>query len=127
MDLLLDTHVLLWWDQGAAHLGPTPRAAIANPLNRVFVSAASIWEIGIKARKGKLAIIGSPCSSIDRNDFLPLPIAPAHAEVAAGLGWHHEDPFDRMLVAQALTDSLTLIHADSTIFAFKEVSQLWAC
>ncbi|HIJ62095.1 MAG TPA: type II toxin-antitoxin system VapC family toxin [Rhodospirillaceae bacterium] len=127
MDLLLDTHVLLWWDQGAGLLGPTTRANIANPLNRIFVSAASIWEIGIKARKGKLSIVGSPAAAIGRNGFLPLPISPQHAEAAASLDWQHADPFDRMLVAQALGDNMTLVHANGVISAYRGLSQLWAC
>jgi PIN domain nuclease of toxin-antitoxin system len=126
MDLLLDTHVLLWWDQGAAELGDSVRGAIANPANRVFVSAASPWEIAIKARKGKLTFTGSPAALIDANGFLPLPISPLHAEGAGALEWDHVDPFDRVLVAQAQRESLVLVHADANIRAFGSVTQLWA-
>jgi len=125
MDLLLDTHVFLWWDAGADKLGEAARAAIADPDNAVFVSAASIWEIAIKAAKGKLSYGGSPGAAIAANGFLPLPITVAHAESAGALTWAHPDPFDRMLVAQARTDSLVLVHADGVIAGYP-VPQLWA-
>ena len=125
MDLLLDTHAFLWWDTGAAQLGREARAAIANAENTVFVSAASIWEIAIKAARGKLTCAGSPAAAIAANGFQPLPITPLHAETAGALSWAHSDPFDRMLVAQAQTESLILVHADSIISAYP-VQQLWA-
>lgn len=126
MDLLLDTHVVLWWDSGASQLGTATRAAIADPRNRIYVSAASIWEIAIKSAKGKLRFAGAPSSSIERNGFLPLPIAPAHAEIAGMLEWAHSDPFDRMLIAQAQAEKMILVHADSVIETYKAVPQLWA-
>jgi len=126
MDLLLDTHVFLWWDAGADPISPAVRAAIAAPENRVYVSAASVWEIAIKSSKGKLAFTGSPSAAVALNNFLPLAIDPVHAERAGGLEWSHPDPFDRMLVAQAQAQNLTLVHADSAIAAYKGVAQMWA-
>lgn len=126
MDLLLDTHVFLWWDAGADAISPAVRAAIADPENRVYVSSASVWEIAIKSTKGKLAFTGSPSAAIALNSFLPLSIDPAHAERAGGLEWSHPDPFDRMLVAQAQAGNLTLVHADGVIADFKGVAQMWA-
>jgi len=123
---LLDTHVFLWWDSGAEKLCAVVRSAIADPGNNVFISAASVWEIAIKAAKKKLSFTGSPVAAITANGFLELPIAPRHAEVAGGLSWEHSDPFDRMLVAQAQTDSLILVHADGIISGYKSVPQLWA-
>jgi len=125
MNLLLDTHVLLWWDDGADQLGPATRDAIANPANQIYISAASLWEIAIKSAKGKLRFTGSPQAAIGRNGFLPLSISPHHAEIAGQLDWSHPDPFDRMLVAQARTDGMILVHADSVIRNY-EVPQLWA-
>ena len=125
MDLLLDTHVFLWWDAGATQLGEEARAAIANPDNTVYVSAASIWEISIKAARGKLAYTGSPAAAIAANGFQPLPITIIHAETAGALNWTHSDPFDRMLVAQAQAESLILVHADSVISSYP-LQQLWA-
>jgi len=126
VDLLLDTHVVLWWDDGADQLGSATRAAIADPQNNVYVSAASIWEIAIKSAKGKLRFTGTPSTAIERNGFLPLSITPAHAEIAGLLEWSHPDPFDRMLVAQARTDNMILVHADSIIQTYRQVPQLWA-
>lgn len=127
MDLLLDTHVFLWWDSDEPHLGAAARTAIADPANRIHVSAASIWEVAIKRAKGKLSFLGSPSEAVGRNGFEPLSIAAAHAETAANLDWGHADPFDRMLVAQALNRSLILVHADAKIAEFPTVPQLWAC
>lgn len=126
MDLLLDTHVFLWWDVGDPRLGGGARAAVTDPANRVFVSAASVWEIAIKSARGKLAFRGSPTGAIAGNGFLPLAISPAHAEAAGTLGWMHPDPFDRMLVAQAIAQSLVLVHADAVIRGYAGVTQLWA-
>lgn len=126
MDLLLDTHVLLWWDQRHAALSKRARSAIANPRNQVFVSAVSPWEMAIKARRGKLRYEGSAVAMIEANGFLPLPIDPSHGEAAGSLDWSHLDPFDRMLVAQAQTEGLVLVHADENIRAYEGVSQLWA-
>lgn len=126
MDLLIDTHVLLWWDDGGGSRGPAGRNVIADRKNRIHVSAASIWEIAIKSAKGKLLFTGSPAAAIEKNEFLPLSLSPEDAEVAGSLDWFHPDPFDRMLVAQAKNHGMTLLHADDAIHGFKGVSQLWA-
>jgi PIN domain nuclease of toxin-antitoxin system len=126
VDLLLDTHVLLWWDQSDARLSAQARTAIADTGNRVYVSAASPWEIAIKARKGKLRFTGSPAALIGGNGFLPLAISPAHAEAAGTLRWTHRDPFDRVLVVQAQREQLVLVHADPIIRSFDGLMQLWA-
>jgi len=115
MDLLLDTHAFLWWDAADLQLGRGCAAAIADPANRVFVSAASIWEIAVKERAGRLAFTGSPTQAVVRNGFLPLPIAGEHAEAAAALPPIHHDPFDRILIAQALQRGLVLATADVAI------------
>lgn len=126
MDLLLDTHIFLWWDVGDTRLGAAARTTIADPGNRVFVSAASIWEIAIKSARGKLTFAGSPTAAITANGFLPLAISPLHAEAAGALSWSHGDPFDRMLVAQSVAQSLVLVHADAAIRSYTGVGQLWA-
>lgn len=125
MDFLLDTHVFLWWDAATRDLGHDAASAIADPDNNVFVSAASVWEIAIKQKARRLSFAGSPAEAIGRNGFLPLPILPLHAERAAALPPLHQDPFDRMLVAQAQMASLTLITADERITAYA-VPRLWA-
>jgi PIN domain nuclease of toxin-antitoxin system len=115
MDLLLDTHAFLWWDAADPQLGAACAAAIADPANRVFVSAASIWEIAIKQRAGRLSFTGSPSQTVMRNGFLHLPISAEHAEAAAALPPIHQDPFDRILIAQALQRGFVLATADVAI------------
>lgn len=126
MDLLLDTHVFLWWDGRHPSLSREAAEAIAEPSNTVFVSAASVWEIAIKVRAGKLEIAGSAADSIPSNGFSALPILPADSERVGSLDWPHRDPFDRMLVAQAERLSLTLVTADARIRQYGGVAQLWA-
>ena len=95
MNLLLDTHVFLWWDRQDKALNADTLALIADPTNQVFVSAASIWEIAIKRRLKKLDFRGSAVAAISANGFLELPILPMDAENAGALAWQHNDPFDR--------------------------------
>lgn len=110
MNLLLDTHALLWW-VGGETLSPEVVAAIGDPENLVCVSAASVWEIGIKEALGKLSVEGD-LDGILAEDFEPVPITFDDARRAAALPAHHRDPFDRMLVAQALSRDLTLVSRD---------------
>jgi PIN domain nuclease of toxin-antitoxin system len=109
--LLLDTHALLWWlaDEG---LSLPARDAIADPANLVFVSAASAWEISIKKALGKLTAPDDLEGQVDASGFSPLPISLAHGLAAGQLPRHHEDPFDRMLIAQAVAEGLTIITRD---------------
>lgn len=92
----------------------------------MFVSAASIWEIAIKRRLKKLDFRGSAVAAIGANGFLELPILPIGAEHAGALAWQHNDPFDRMLVAQARRLTFTLATADAAIRAYANVAQMWA-
>ena len=126
MNLLLDTHVFLWWDRRDRGLSEAAGALIADPANQIFVSAASVWEIAIKRRSGKLEFAGSPVAAIGANGFHDLPILPADAEAAGALAWRHNDPFDRLLVAQARRLTFTLLTVDSVIRAYAGVVQLWA-
>ena len=111
MRLLLDTHALLWWlaDEG---LNSEAREAIADPANVVVVSAASAWEISIKKALGRLAAPDDLEHQVETGGFVPLPIGIAHAIAAGQLPHHHEDPFDRMLIAQAFTEALTIVTRD---------------
>lgn len=115
MSLLLDTHALLWWLAGAP-MADDARAAIADPGTLVAVSAASLWEIGIKRAIGRLQVDGSFEEHL--GPFEPLPISWAHATAAAALPPHHRDPFDRMLVAQAQIENLTLVTRDPAMAAY---------
>lgn len=115
MRLLLDTHVLLWWLAGDPTLAADATSAIADPETVVYVSAASAWEIAIKQALGKLDAPGDLEQQIEANRFASLPITIGHAYSAGALPRHHDDPFDRMLVAQALAEGLTIVTRDPRV------------
>ena len=119
MNLLLDTHAFLWWDAESARLPEGLRTAIAAQENSVYVSAVSVWEIAIKRATGKLVFGGSVARTIDRHRFLPLPISIHHAEWAGSLPQLHRDPFDRLLVAQAHLEGMTLVTVDEQILRYQ--------
>ena len=111
MSLLLDTHVVLWWREDSPRLGKAVRDAISNT-DLVYVSAASAWEVSIKRRLGKLRIPGPFEQAVDDSGFAKLAVEFAHAEQVADLPDHHADPFDRLLVAQAGVEGLTIVTHD---------------
>lgn len=117
MRLLLDTHVLLWALADDPRLSGALRAAIEGAAE-VHVSAATIWEIAIKRALGKLRVEGDVGAAARRAGCLALPIAWAHAEAAGALPPHHQDPFDRLLVAQARCEGLALATADRALDAY---------
>lgn len=124
MRLLLDTHVLLWWWQDDPHLSDELRAQIATPSHELFVSVASAWEITIKTSLGKLRFpLERMTPLLDAEGFRLLPIQLIHALAVADLPWHHRDPFDRLLIAQARAEGLTLVTCDAR-FAQYEVAVL---
>lgn len=120
MNLLLDTHVLLWWLADDARLGERARSAIADARNRAWVSAASAWELAIKSALGRLDLPGPAAevlpAALAESDFTALPISIDHALGVGALPPVHADPFDRLLIAQAIAQSLTIVTADA-IFA----------
>ena len=111
MRLLLDTNALLWWLAGEG-LAVQARDAIADPENLVVVSAVSAWEISIKQALGKLAAPDDLEHQVRAGGFVPLPVTIAHGIAAEQLVRHHDDPFDRMLIAQALAEGLTIVTRD---------------
>lgn len=115
MDILLDTQILLWWEMRAPRLADPARKLIATPTNRIFVSAASVWEIAIKRRRGRLAFAGSPVEAVTANSFLELVVSAADCEAAGDMDWSHTDPFDRLIVAQARRRGMTLMTADTAM------------
>jgi PIN domain nuclease of toxin-antitoxin system len=117
MRLLLDTHVLLWWLADDPALSRQARRLIANE-PEVFASAASAWEIAIKRALGKLEAPDDLPSALDEGGIRRLPIDFEHAAVAGALPRHHDDPFDRMLVAQAQCEGLTLLTSDPRISGY---------
>lgn len=118
MDLLLDANAFIWWDQKSPKLNAAAHAAILNRHNRVLVSAASVWEIAIKRRLGKLPFEGDIAEKIKASRFEALAITPEHAERAAALPLAHTDPFDRMLVAQAQAERLVIVTGDRQLSAY---------
>lgn len=124
---LLDTHALLWWLADDPRLPAVARTAISSPSNEVFVSAASIWEAGIKQAIGKLTLAADTSLGDIATDegFTPLPITHEHAVAAAQLPPHHRDPFDRMLVAQATHEGLVLVSGDHALERYG-VATVWA-
>ena len=124
MRLLLDTHVFIWVVTDSRSLRRAARDTIRSA-EQVFVSAASIWEIAIKIRLGKME--GDPqqlSDAIDESGFLELPVAARHAAHVAKLPPHHADPFDRLLVAQAITEPLRFLTADSMLAQYSELVEI---
>jgi PIN domain nuclease of toxin-antitoxin system len=117
VNLLLDTQALLWWKAGSRKLGRHARRAIERDAATVRVSAASAWEIAIKSRSGRLRL-EEPLhrwmpEELQRNGFLILNVTIDHAVAVASLPDHHDDPFDRLLIAQALHEGLTVVTSDT--------------
>lgn len=119
MLLLLDTHSFLWWLDDDPKLGPEARAAIKDGENLVFVSAATGWEIAVKRAGGKLDADGDIAAWVRDSGFIELPIEFAHAVFSGELPKHHDDPFDRMLIAQASLEGQTLVTADPEIAKYE--------
>lgn len=124
MDILLDSHAFLWWDLNDRRLGSDVHQAIADPRNRVFVSAVSVWEIAIKRALGKLEFRADIGKAIASNGFAELPVTANHADRAAELPAHHRDPFDRMLIAQGVSENCVLVTRDR-VFARYGIPCLW--
>ena len=117
MRLLLDTNVLLWWLTDSERLTPVWRRLIAEPRNVVYVSAVSVVEISLKTSLGKLPPLPEPIPDVlVTARFQELALTVAHGRAVADLPWHHRDPFDRMLIAQALVEDLPVLSSDR-IFA----------
>lgn len=120
MRLLLDTHAFLWWLQGHARLSREARKSLADSRSLVHVSAASIWELAIKSALGKVRIDKADIvEEIAANGFIELPIRAHHAWRAGRLPRHHDDPFDRILIAQAQLEELTLVTHDPAFEAYE--------
>jgi PIN domain nuclease of toxin-antitoxin system len=126
--VLLDTHTFLWWISDSPKLSDVAREAIADERTQPIFSVVSGWEITIKAGVGKLEIPGSPgrflSEQLSRNDVEILPIYLRHALRVYDLPDHHKDPFDRLLVAQALAEDLALVTADPFIAGYP-VETVW--
>lgn len=122
--LLIDTHVLLWALSDPDRLSPSAFDVLRTRATPAHLSAASVWEIAIKRRSGKLTAPDELFEKIGEAGFEPLPISAEHAQRAGDLPLHHRDPFDRMLVAQALHQGLTILTSDEKITLY-DVPTLW--
>jgi len=124
MRLLLDTHVFLWAVAGSPLLKPAARRTIESA-EQVYVSAVSIWEVATKARLGKIAADADDLvAAIEASGFVELPVRAVHAAGVAGLAPHHNDPFDRLLVAQAIAEPLRLLTADAALRPYGNIVTL---
>jgi PIN domain nuclease of toxin-antitoxin system len=113
MKFLLDTHALIWWLSDDRRLGARARALIADPNNTIFVSVVSLWEIVVKLRIGKLeADIGAIERAVLRNSFDRLAITAEHLRALVDLPQHHRDPFDHLLLAQAMHEGAVFVSED---------------
>jgi len=128
MRVLLDTHAVIWWVDQDSLLSHASHAAIADPANELLVSAATVWEIAIKLGLAKLSLsmpygqwMNQALTALQAS---LLPITVEYAEVQAGLPYHHRDPFDRLLIAQALVEKVPVIGTDS-IFEQYGVARIW--
>jgi PIN domain nuclease of toxin-antitoxin system len=121
---LLDTHTLLWWLRNDEALSSSARALIADPETEPLASTVSLWEIAIKSSLGKLEAHDDLLDAIVDDGFTWLPVSHEHAWAVRGLLHHHGDPFDRLLVAQALTERLPLVSADARLDAYG-VERVW--
>ncbi len=118
MRLLLDSHVALWWLTDSTDLGPVSRAEITGA-TEVYFSPVSPWELGIKRALGRLHMPDGFADELLQSGFRELAITSVHAASAADLPPHHRDPFDRMLIAQANAEALTLVTADDAVGAYE--------
>ena len=127
MRLLLDTHTFIWWDSDPARLSAVALAALRDPTNTVWLSVVSIWEILIKAQLGKLSVrlpLPDIVAQQQANGLRVLPVTLTHSLALEGLPSIHKDPFDRLLIAQAIVEGAELVSADH-VFVQYPVRLLW--
>lgn len=118
MRLLLDSNALIWAVSRPAELSPAARQALRDPANGLFVSIAAMWEIAIKVSIGKLALPDNVPAALDIVGATALAVTPAHIVRMQGLPLHHRDPFDRMMIAQAMEEELTIMTRDRYFKAY---------
>jgi PIN domain nuclease of toxin-antitoxin system len=128
MRLLLDTHAFIWADGQPEKLSPGARTGCENPANELFLSVASVWEMQLKIMLGKLTLRKPLRSLIEdwilQNTIMILPVHLEHVLRLDALSSHHKDPFDRLLIAQAMTEGLTIVTHDRT-FALYDIPVIW--
>ncbi len=118
MKLILDTHAALWWLSGDERFGTGAEEHLTDTTNQILLSAVVVWEVAIKRSLGKLRAPEDFAPTLLGAGAQPLPVSLDHAAAVEQLPWHHRDPFDRLLIAQARQDGLTLVTADTRIHAY---------
>lgn len=128
MKYLLDTHTLLWYTLGSPQLSSTACTLILESTNEILISPASFWEIAIKISLGRLALQKPYEDFVDaclnRYGFMLLPISPKHTGAVITLPFHHKDPFDRLLVAQALIEKIPIVNCDALLDQYG-IQRIW--
>jgi PIN domain nuclease of toxin-antitoxin system len=126
--LLLDTHTFLWFVLNDSQLSRPAENAIADPANDILISPATYWEMALKVGKQKLDLHGTYDDFMNRgiggNDFEILPIEPRHTSVLTTLPFHHKDPFDRLLICQAMIEQVPIVSIDAAFDAYG-VTRIW--
>jgi PIN domain nuclease of toxin-antitoxin system len=122
MKLLLDTHIFIWWADQPERLSPAALSALEDEANELLLSVASVWEMQIKIQLGKLKL-SLPLKELvknqqETNDLTVSPVALAHVLALDSLPFHHKDPFDRLLIAQSISEGLTVVTTDSQFSAY---------
>lgn len=131
MKYLIDTHVFLWFNEGSSELSPMARTLIEDPENEIFISIAALWEISIKTALGKLKISGAYDTVIDdviESEMEVLSINFAHTLIQNKLPFYHNDPFDRIIVSQAIVEDMDLISKDEVFDNYlidKKIRRFW--
>jgi PIN domain nuclease of toxin-antitoxin system len=128
MNYLLDTHTFLWFLSDSVELSATAKAVIEDPQNTIYLSMASVWEMAIKASIGKLELplpaVTFVNQQLEANDIHLLDIKTQHLGIVETLPFHHKDPFDRLIIAQSISENLSLLSADN-IFRRYPVTLIW--
>ena len=131
MTFLIDTHTFLWFITGSLALSETAKELIENDNNDIFISIASLWEISIKMAIGKLQVLESydtVINDITENEISILPINFTHTVIQNKLPFHHKDPFDRIIVSQAIAEDMSLISRDDIFDIYlkdKQIKRIW--
>lgn len=130
MKLLLDTHALIWYLEGSLQLPKTARVMIDNAENEVLISAVSLWEMSIKISLGKLKrplnlSTLELAKHLEVLGFLILPILPTHLDILSSLPFHHKDPFDRLLIAQAIAENIPVLSRDAVFQDYPVTTLEW--
>lgn len=124
MKLLFDTHAALWWLSGNERFGEAAAGHLIDDTNQVLLSAAVVWEVAVKRSLGKLEAPDDFAPTLLGAGAQPLPVTLDHAAAVEGLPWHHRDPFDRMLIAQASIEGAVLVSRDEALRAYG-VTLVW--